>query len=128
MLFRSGTGGFGTGSGAGKVSFQDIVITKRVEKSSPVLALHCANGKHIATGLITARKAGEKPLEFLKIKLTQVLVSSYQLGASHGDDIPQESITLNFATILKTYTPQAPDGTAQGAVEQGWDLKANKKL
>ena len=34
---------------------------------------------------------GERPVDFLKIKLQQVLVSSYNLGGSHGDDTPSQS-------------------------------------
>src|SRR5262245_35434298 len=59
----------GGGAGSGKVSIKDIAITKFVDKSSPSLLLCCANGKHIAKGLITFRKAGAKPLEYLKFKL-----------------------------------------------------------
>lgn len=31
----------------------------------------------------TVRKAGEKPVEYLKIKLTDVLVSSYRINGAH---------------------------------------------
>ena len=37
--------------------------------------LFCANGKHIAKGKLTVRKAGENPLEYLKITLKNILVT-----------------------------------------------------
>jgi type VI secretion system secreted protein Hcp len=126
---QSGSGGHvGGGSGAGKVNMHDITVSKRTDTSSSDLFLKCANGKHYSDATIVARKAGEKPLEFLKIKLTQVLVTSYQLGGSHGDDTPTENITLNFRTINMNYQVQAPDGTGTPAGEMGWDVAQNVKL
>jgi type VI secretion system secreted protein Hcp len=126
---QSGSGGHvGAGSGAGKVNMHDITVTKRTDTSSADLFLKCANGKHYSDGTIVCRKAGEKPLEFLKIKLTQVLVTSYQLGGSHGDDTPTESITLNFTKINMDYQVQAADGTGTPAGQMGWDVAQNVKL
>ena len=87
--------GAGGGGGAGKVSVSDLSIMKKIDSATPQLMEHCVSGKHISEGLITVRKAGEKPLEFLKIKLTEILVSSSQSGAGGATD-PVESLTLNF--------------------------------
>jgi type VI secretion system secreted protein Hcp len=126
---QGGSGGHvGGGSGAGKVNMHDISVSKRTDTSSADLFLKCANGKHYDEVTIVARKAGEKPLEFLKIKMTQVLVTSYQLGGSHGDDTPTESITLNFTKINMDYQVQKPDGSGMPAGQMGWDVAANVKL
>jgi type VI secretion system secreted protein Hcp len=126
---QSGSGGhIGGGSGAGKVNMHDITVSKRTDTSSCDLFLKCANGKHYDEVDIVSRKAGEKPLEFLKIKMTQVLVTSYQLGGSHGDDTPTESITLNFKTINMDYQVQKPDGSGSPAGQMGWDVAQNTKL
>jgi type VI secretion system secreted protein Hcp len=89
--------------------------------------LNCANGKHIKQGLITVRKAGEKPLEYLKIKLTDILVSGVQF-AGHGSDLLTENVTLNFSKFQVEYQEQKPDGSGQKAGEMGWDVKANVKV
>jgi len=86
----------GVGGGAGKASFNDFSFVKNVDSATPQLMLACAEGKHINEGLITVRKAGEKHVEYLKIKLTDVLVSSSQSGGAGGIQ-PQEQVTLNFA-------------------------------
>jgi len=126
-MTQAGTHGFGGGGGAGKVSVQDISIVKLVDKSSPELMLACANGKHIKDGLLTVRKAGEKPLEYMKIKLTDVLVSSVQ-EAGNGHELLSESVSLNFAKFQVEYQQQSHDGSAQGGpVMMGWDIKANQK-
>jgi type VI secretion system secreted protein Hcp len=124
---QTGAHGTGGGGGAGKVSVHDISITKFVDKSTAALMLNCASGKHIPNGLITVRKAGEKPLEYLKIKLVDILISGVQ-EAGHGSDLLTENVTLNFAKFHVEYQEQKPDGSGSPAGEMGWDVKANCKL
>jgi type VI secretion system secreted protein Hcp len=113
--------GAGSGRGAGKVSMQDIHFSTNMSKASPQLFLACASGKHISNGLLTLRKAGEQQLEFLKIKLTDVLVSSYQTGGNVLDnglysplrgeaEVPTDQFSLNFSRINVTFTPQSAAG------------------
>jgi type VI secretion system secreted protein Hcp len=123
---QTGAHGTGGGGGAGKVAVHDISITKHVDKSSPSLMLACCGGKHIPNGLITVRKAGEKPLEYLKIKLTDILVSGIQ-EAGHGSDLLTENVTLNFAKFHVEYQEQSSDGSGKPGGEMGWDVKANVK-
>ena len=126
-MSQTGAHGAGGGGGAGKVSVHDISITKNVEKSTPDLMLHCANGKHIPNGLITVRKAGENPVEYLKIKLTDILISGVQ-SAGHGGELITENVTLNFGKFQVEYQEQGADGKAVGGpVTMGWDVKANIK-
>jgi type VI secretion system secreted protein Hcp len=125
-LSQTGAHGSGGGGGAGKVSVHDISITKFVESSSAALMLSCAAGKHIPNGLITVRKAGDKPLEYLKIKLVDILISGVQL-AGHGSEQITENVTLNFAKFHVEYQEQKADGSGQAAGEMGWDVKANQK-
>lgn len=125
---QTGAHAVGGGGGAGKVQVHDINITKLVDVASPALMLHCANGKHIPNGLITVRKAGEKPLEYLKIKLADIIVSSVQHSGHGGGDLLTESTSLNFAKFWVDYQIQKPDGSGEPGGEIGWDIKANQKL
>jgi type VI secretion system secreted protein Hcp len=118
----------GSGASAGKVSFQDIHFTKLVDKASPVLMLSCASGKHISSAVLTARKAGEKPVEYLKITFTDILVSSFQTSGSNGGPAAAEQISLSFAKIAVEYKPQNPDGSLGTAILAGWDLKQNAPI
>ena len=63
----------------------DFSFTARTSKASPQLFLHCAQGKHIKQAFLTARKAGGSQQEYLKIKLNDVLVSSYAFGGGEDD-------------------------------------------
>jgi len=128
-MAQTGIGHTGGGSGAGKVSMQDLHFVKKVDAASHALMLACASGQHIANGTLTVRKAGEKPLEYLKIKLTDILISSVQDGGSAHGEVPTEQVSLNFSKVEFAYTKQKNDGSADGAaLEFKWDVKANKKL
>ena len=126
---QTGTHVAGGGGGAGKVAMQDFHFVMRVNKASPKLMLACATGQHIKEGVLTCRKAGKEQQEFLKVKFTDLLVSSYQTGGSaNGDVVPLDQISLNFAKIELEYKEQKADGTLGGAVKAGYDLKANKQV
>lgn len=77
-MSQTGVSATGGGGGAGKVQVHDISLWKKTDASSPLLFLNCANGAHIKEATFVVRKAGGEQLEYLKIKLTDVLVSSYQ--------------------------------------------------
>lgn len=126
-MSQTGVHGSGGGGGAGKVSVHDISITKHLDKASAAMMLHCCSGKHIPNGLITVRKAGDKPLEYLKIKLTDILISGVQ-EAGHGSELLTENVTLNFAKFHVEYQEQKADGSGVPGGEMGWDVKANQKI
>ena len=124
---QTGSHSYGSGGGAGKVSMQDFHFVKKVDKSSHALMLHCANGSHIKSALLTCRKAGGSQQEYLKITLSDLLVSSFQTSGSQGSEVvPTEQFSLNFSQITYQYAPQKADGTLAGYVKSGWNLKENK--
>jgi type VI secretion system secreted protein Hcp len=125
---NSGTHGGGGGGGAGKVTMQDFHFVMKNSKASPKLMQTCATGDHIADGTLVCRKAGGDQQEYLTIKLTDLLVSSYQTGGSHGDIVPMDQVSLNFAKIEFDYKEQKPDGSLGGSIKAGYDVKANKKV
>ena len=126
---QTGTHGVGGGGGAGKVSMQDIHLTFTHTKASPKLMLACASGEHIPKAVLTCRKAGKEQQEYLKIVLSDLLVSSYQTGGSQGSDIlPQDQVSLNFTKIEFEYKEQQKDGSLGGATKAGWNVKENKKV
>ncbi|WP_047194642.1 Hcp family type VI secretion system effector [Caldimonas brevitalea] len=127
-LSQSGTTHLGGGGGSGKVSVQDISLTKYVDKSTPTLMLACCNGKHYKEAVLTVRKAGEKPLEYIKITMKEVIVANLSTGGSGGEDRLTENLTLNFAEFKVEYTPQKPDGSGEAVVESAWNIAENVKV
>ncbi|GBU17880.1 MULTISPECIES: type VI secretion system tube protein Hcp [Methylobacterium] len=122
---QSGTTHGGSGSGAGKVSIQDLSITKYLDKSSPTLFQHCANGKHIKKGTLILRKAGEKPLEYLTIEFEDIIVTHVSMGGSGSEDRLTENVTLNFGTYHMKYAVQTATGSKGAEVEHKWHISKN---
>ncbi|WP_315832421.1 type VI secretion system tube protein Hcp [Bradyrhizobium prioriisuperbiae] len=124
---QSGTFHSGSGGGAGKVNIQDLHFTHFVDKATAELFKVCANGKHIDEGTLIVRKAGEKPLEYLKLQMKDILVTSVSTGGSHGDDRLVENVSLNFAKFKIIYKTQTDKGGAGASPTFGWDVPANKE-
>ncbi len=126
-LQQSGSRHMGGGGGSGKVNVQDLSFTKYVDKSSTDLMLFCCNGKHVKEATLTVRKAGESPLEYIKVKMSDCLVSGVTTGGSGGEDRLTENVTLNFAKVEVEYTPQKEDGSGDAPATMGWDISKNEK-
>lgn len=125
-MTQSGSMHQGPGGGTGKVSVNDLTVTKFVDKATPNLMKWCAKGEHISEAVLVVRKAGgTKPLEYLKIKLLNVIVSSVSTGASSSDERLQETVSLNFQYFEVEYTPQNKQGAAEAGIPMAWNIAAN---
>jgi len=127
-MTQSGTTHTGTGGGAGKVTVQDMSVAKHVDKASPNLVLACCNGKHFKQALLTVRKAGEKPLEYLKITMKDLIISAVQISGAGDSERLTEHVTLNFSEFKTEYSPQKADGTGDAAVEAAFNIAKNVKI
>lgn len=125
--------GSGTeGAGSGKATFKEFSITKLTDQASPAFFQGCAAGAHYKNVVITVRKAGK---DYLKYTLSNVLVSSYQIGSNltdegyspippRGDDGPIEQVTFNFTKFEIDYTEE--QGPTHGTVVTAvWDTSPN---
>lgn len=125
---QSGTTHMGAGGGGGKANIQDVSLTKYVDSASAQLLQHVFDGKHIDDAILVVRKAGGTPLEYITIKMEDVIVSSVSTGGSGGEDRLTENVTLNFSKVNFDYVPQKEDGTGEAAKKAGWDIAENVKL
>jgi type VI secretion system secreted protein Hcp len=125
-MSNHGTAHMGTGAGAGKVSVNDLSFTKHIDFGSTALQLACCRGTHYTDAVLVVRKAGDKPLEYLKISMNDLMVTSVSTGGSGGEDRLTENVTLNFAKVKVEYTKQKADGSADGgAAVIGWNIATN---
>jgi type VI secretion system secreted protein Hcp len=124
-MSQTGTMHSGGGAGAGKVNVQDISFTKYVDKSSPNLIRACCNGEHYPQAVLVVRKAGKDPLDYMKVTMSPVLVTSVSTGGSGGEDRLTENVSLNFAKMEVGYTPQKEDGTGDAEVTLKWNIEKN---
>jgi type VI secretion system secreted protein Hcp len=127
-MTQSGTMHIGGGGGAGKVSVQDLSVTKYVDKATTNLMRYCCNGKHFPTAELIVRKAGETPLEYLKILMSKVIITSVSSGGSGGEDRLTENVSLNFETVEVFYTPQEGSGSGGPESKLKWNIAGNTEV
>ena len=92
------------------VGVQDISFTHWVDLAAPKLIAGVGTGQPIPSAKLIVRKAGEIPLEYIVLEMTNVLVTSVSTGGSGGEDRLTENVTLSFATMKFTYTSQTATG------------------
>ena len=117
-----------SGPGAGKAQFGDLNLTKYPDRATAVFIKMCAAGTPIKKAQLTVRKAGGKPLEFIKISMENAIITNVSLAGAGGDaESITENVTVSFGSVKVEYTPQQPDGSGGAAVTMGWDIVKNKR-
>jgi type VI secretion system secreted protein Hcp len=118
----------GRGGGAGKAVFDDLVVLAPTSKASPLLWLACASGQHVKTAVLTCRRTAVKTqVEFLKVTLTDVTITSYEADGA-DEERPLDQVALNYGKIELAYTPVDAAGKPQAPVKAGWDVSENAKV
>jgi type VI secretion system secreted protein Hcp len=124
---QSGTMHTGGGGGGGKVSVNDLSVTKYVDAASPNLFLFCCNGQHMDKVTLTCRKAGGDALPYLTVEMEQAMVTSVASGGSGGEDRFTENVTFNFAKVKLAYTQQGTKGAKDKEIPVTWNIAQNIK-
>jgi type VI secretion system secreted protein Hcp len=124
-MSQSGTTHIATGGGAGKVNVQDLSFTKWVDSATHRLIQACCKGDHFPEAKLTVRKAGGTPVEYFKVTMTDVIISSISSGGSGGEDRLTENVTLNFGKFKVEYTPQEAAGGGGAVKEAKFDIAKN---
>jgi type VI secretion system secreted protein Hcp len=115
------------GSGSGKPNLSGMNFTRNIDGASADMYQSCCMGSHYSQATINVRKSGGAQYVYLTITLSEVYITSYSCSGSEGSEIPFESFTLTFASILIKYTGQAAVGTETGddAPAASYDLTLN---
>jgi type VI secretion system secreted protein Hcp len=121
--------GTGAGGGSGVSRVHDLAVTKYVDNATVPLKKAVLSGRKITNAVLTVRKAGQNPMEYLVIEMQEVFITSQSFMAQKGsDDLLTENVQLNFSKVKTTYKTQKPDGTAGPTVTGGWDVKKNQQM
>lgn len=114
--------------GTAPAVFEDIVFSKLLDSTSPVLRQSLAAGTSIPSAIIELTKTcGETPVTIFRIELSDVVLTSIRLKTSVATD-PLEDVAMRFRQIKWIYTPVASDCSAGTSILRGWDIETNKSL
>jgi len=122
---QTGSSQTATGSGTGRANVQDFTFTTKVESSHAPLLGMTLRGKPFKSAVFTQRKAGDKPLEFVKITMSNGLISKVQFSGAANDEFQIVTVDLNFSQVKFDYTPQAADGSGAATITYGHDISKN---
>lgn len=108
VIHKIGGGATSTARRRGDTQFEDIQISKLLDKSSPKLAEALAKGRVFPKVEIptTASYTDSGRVTYYAYELKDVMVSSYSVSGG-SEDKPTESMSLNFEEIKVTYTRNA---------------------
>ena len=97
---------------AGAANVSEVTLTHATDTFSIALLKASLNGAGTATATLfftNLTGAGGTPLDYLTVTLGQTFVTQFSM--SSGGDNPDESLSLNFATM--TFRYRTPTGTTQ---------------
>jgi type VI secretion system secreted protein Hcp len=108
---RSTIGSATTGAGAGKATFENVVIKKRVDSTSgPLFRAMCVGG-HFPKATIAIRKSGAAAAAGRPYLLYHLrLVFPTKRTVSAGDEGPEETWELAYGAVAEEWVPQSVDG------------------
>ncbi|MFC0138986.1 Hcp family type VI secretion system effector [Erwinia mallotivora] len=116
----------GSGGGAGKATIYDLHFEHYIDKSSPSLLQYCLSGKPVSQAIITQRKAGGSPLEYLRITLQEIIITGVHPVYYNTMRVPREVVALSFSRVTMDYLLQNAQGNVAGTVSAAYNIKANE--
>jgi len=120
-----GAGASGSEAKAGRADFSNLTIMKVLDKTSPLLADHCASGDILKeVYLVYDKPVGDKQDDYFRIYLKDALITSVQLAGSSEN--PTESVSFAFQAVEVAYRPEKEDGMLDAAIRKGYDLATLK--
>ena len=120
------TAGGGT---TARADHQDVSVSKYVDIGTPDLNQFCVEGTPLTEVIITmCRSEKDKVVDFLQYTLKDCIISSISIGGG-GDELPAETLSLNYGSVKWNYIPQKEGGGGkEGNKTSGWDVIQNKKV
>ena len=109
-----------------KPSLSVITITKKADNSVAALFKEALTGSAGQEAIITfVRTGAQKVQEFMAYKLTNCIISSYDIDAE-GENEPIEELTLSYSAIEVSYKDHDASNKAGNPQRVSYDVKAAK--
>ncbi|MBZ5727233.1 MAG: type VI secretion system tube protein Hcp [Acidobacteriia bacterium] len=117
-----GAGASGKEAKAGRADFTNLSIMKVLDKTTPLLADHCATGDILKqVYLLYDKPVGDKQQDYFRIYLKDALITSVQLSGSNEN--PTESVSFAFQGVEIAYRSEDDTGKLEAAIRKGYDLE-----
>jgi type VI secretion system secreted protein Hcp len=115
-----------TGAGAGRVSFNPFSITRKIDRSSPLLFEQaCSGTPYEMVGLGLRKGGGGNMSGIMFLAFLFKLVAVKTISWSYDDESPKETVTFEYGGLQVHYAPQKPDGGMYPKIFKGWNRVKN---
>jgi type VI secretion system secreted protein Hcp len=114
------------GAGAGRTDFDSLVISRTIDKASPVLFSLAAAGHVFESIQMYVRLAGATPVTVIGYEFGTVVITKIDWAGTTGADAFTETLTLECGSATMAFQPTNADGTTAAPVAVGgWNRIAN---
>jgi type VI secretion system secreted protein Hcp len=111
---------------ASKPSVSEIMISKTADNSVAALFKEALTGSDGQEAVLTFVRTGkDKVQEFMSYKLTNCIISGYNISA-HGDDTPVENISLSYSAIEVSFKDHDASNKSGNPQRVRYDVKTAK--
>ena len=125
---RSATASTAGGHTAERAEHGEMVFSKDIDVTSPLLYQHCSGGTtfdEVTVEFMRADGEGNR-VKYLEIKLKYVIVA--EIEAKLDDKgLPKDKLALRYAAVQWKYTQQKTGGNQGGNSQGAWSLTKNDK-
>ena len=117
------------GSGIGKATCGDIIVTKPIDRSSPGLIMKVLTGAVIPSGTLSFRRANAKSVDYYTVALIGVSVLAVeQTNTAANASGVLELVKLKARAFRLSYIPQLPNGQPGAVQTFGFDCLNNTRV
>jgi len=117
------------GGGAGKATFKEFSFTKKTDLGSPGLFQQLVTGRHFDEAVVELRRSGGSETSsgatFMMFHFKLVMVQDIEWSGSDGDDVCEESITMQYGAMKVEYTAQDSSGKMKTKKKAEWSRVKN---
>ena len=125
-LSHAESGGSGTtGSGMGRVKFDEFQVEKDVDQASCPLFQAVVAGAHYPHLMLISRKAGGSNLLFLQFAFVQVFCTGISWSGGSGEENAKETIKFKFGAMSVQYIQQMAGGGEGKKMIASWSANQN---
>lgn len=123
------------GHTAERTEHGEMILTKDIDKASTKLWQAASAGTvynsveiwfHRAFGGQNTTSSGTKRVNYLKIELKNVVISSININVVDGSELPTETFGIRYSAVKWTYISHKMDGTVDGSMPGMYSLEKNE--
>lgn len=122
----------GGGGTVGRASFDEIVLTKLVDRLTPQIFANLSTGTPLSAGgangdvtIEFVRTVNAIPAVFFRYELKSAFFTKSSSSSAAGDAALTESVTMLAGAVRYTYWPILPNGTQGTPIVKVWNQVTN---